>query len=64
VNAVLTYAIMLDLLVIAYVQFMITLIEIEENAKSGTKALVLQGYYRFWRFSYILMALEINKYIV
>jgi hypothetical protein len=40
VNAVLTYAVILDLLILAYVQFMITLIEIEERVKSETEALV------------------------
>jgi len=40
VNAVLTYAVILDLIILAYVQFMITLIEIEERVKSETKALV------------------------
>jgi len=39
-NAVLTYAIMLDLLILAYVHLMVTLIEIEESVKSGTKALL------------------------
>ena len=39
-NAVLTYAVMCDFLMLVYVQFVITLIEIEESAKSGTEIFV------------------------
>jgi len=72
VNKVLTYAVMLDSLIVTYIQFRIILIELKKVLSQKLNICVArlpsylnEPYQKLWLLpSYTVIALEINNYIV